>query len=258
MARLDYDAAAAAYVRGRPLPPEAIAAWRVAVAPLLADASGPLLDVGAGTGWFAATFAEWFDVAVVAVEPSEGMRRRAAETVRGDRRVRFVAGTAEALPLRDHSAGTAWLSTVIHHCTDLAAAGRELARVLRPGARVLIRSVFPGRLDGVAVFRFFPAARRVAETFPTVDATVAVFTAAGFVFESLQAVPQVSAPSLAAAAEYARTMRHADSTLRPLSDEELAAGLRELESAAATTPPAAVVDHLDLLVLRLPPSAAGT
>ncbi len=251
MARLDYDEAASAYARGRPLGREAIAAWRDAVAPFLGeDRARPLLDVGAGTGWFAGAFADWFDATVVAVEPADGMRRQAG-TARADRRVQFVAGAAEALPLRDRTARMAWLSTVIHHVGELTAAARELARVLQPGARVLIRSAFPERLDGIALFRFFPAARRVAETFPTVAATVTTFASAGFVREALLAVPQISAPSLAVAAEQARTMRHADSTLRPLSDAEFAAGLAALEAAAASAAPAPVVDHIDLLVLRL-------
>ena len=37
----------------------------------------------------------------------------------------------------------------------------------------------------------------------------------------------------------------------PLTDDEFATGLRALETAAAATPPAPVVDHLDLMVLRL-------
>jgi len=36
-----------------------------------------------------------------------------------------------------------WLSLVIHHIPDLAGAAREIRRVLRPGAPVLIR---PGRI----------------------------------------------------------------------------------------------------------------
>jgi ubiquinone/menaquinone biosynthesis C-methylase UbiE len=42
------------------------------------DGGGPVLDVGAGTGQFAAAIAGWFGVRVVAVEPSSGMRGQAA------------------------------------------------------------------------------------------------------------------------------------------------------------------------------------
>jgi hypothetical protein len=77
----------------------------------------------------------------------------------------------------------------------------------------------------------------VAETYPTVEATVRAFEAAGFAFQALQPVPQVTAPSLRAAVE--RVRLRADTTLQALGDGELAAGLAAMERAAAaeTTPP---------------------
>jgi hypothetical protein len=132
---------------------------------------------------------------------------------------------------------------------SVAGCARELRRVLEPGGPVLIRSSFPGRHAQITLFRFFPGARQIAETFPTVEATVAAFAAAGFAFQALQQVPQVSAPSLQAAVE--RVRQRADSTLKPLPDNEFAEGLAALEcAAAAETTPTPVVDHLDLLVLR--------
>jgi ubiquinone/menaquinone biosynthesis C-methylase UbiE len=249
MARVDYDQLAASYDRGRGMPLEALEGWRAALTAWLPPASGlPVLDLGAGTGLFAAAIAGWFDAWVVGVEPSGEMRRRARQA-HAHRRVAYVGGEAERLPLRDASCATAWLSTVIHHIGDLAGCARELRRVLEPGGPVLIRSSFPGRHGGISLFRFFPGAGRIAETFPTIEATVAAFAAAGFAFENLQPVPQVSAPSLHAAVE--RVRERADSTLKPLPEEEFAEGLAALErAAAAETTPIPVVDHLDLLVLR--------
>jgi hypothetical protein len=64
-------------------------------------------------------------------------------------------------------------------------------------------------------------------------------------------VPQISAPSLSAFAEGVRARGSADSTLAPLSDEELSAGLRALDADAARDGGGApVIDRLDLLVLR--------
>jgi hypothetical protein len=142
------------------------------------------------------------------------------------------------------------LSTVIHHIQDLKACARELRRVLREGARVLIRSSFPGRHERITLFRFFPAARQIAETFPTIDATTRAFGAAGFAHEALTSVPQVSAPSLATFCE--RVRLRTDSTLKPLADADFASGMAAIERAiAAQVKPAPVVDYLDLLVLRL-------
>ncbi len=121
--------------------------------------------------------------------------------------------------------------------------------MLRTGAPVLIRSAFPGRADLVSLFRWFPEAARVVDTFPSVEATIAAFDHAGFAFERLDSIPQVSAPSLRASLE--RVRLRADTTLRGISDEAYAAGLARLEAAAAAaTEPAPVVDRLDLLVLR--------
>ncbi len=141
------------------------------------------------------------------------------------------------------------LSTVIHHIGDLAGCALELRRVLEPDGPLLVRSAFPGRHQRITLFRFFPGARRVAETFPTVEATVAAFATAGFSFQALRPVAQVSARSLRAAVDRVRV--RADSALRLLPDEEFAEGLAAMErAAAAETTPTPVVDHLDLLVLR--------
>jgi ubiquinone/menaquinone biosynthesis C-methylase UbiE len=249
MARVDFDQLAASYDAGRALSSDGLEGWRAALAGYLPPPGElPVLDVGAGTGLFAAAIAGWFDAEVVAVEPSAGMRRQ-ARLGRPHARVAWVGGRAERLPLRDGCCGGAWLSTVIHHLGDLPGCARQLRRVVRAGGPVLIRSSFPGRHQGITLFRFFPGAGRIAAGFPTVEATVAAFEAAGFAFETLRQVPQVSAPSLRAAVE--RVRRRADSTLQPLPDHEFAAGLAAMErAAAAEATPTPVVDHLDLLVLR--------
>lgn len=248
MDRVDYDRMAARYDRGRELTLEGLEGWQAALAAWLPPpTSRPVLDLGAGTGLFATAIATWFDTRVVAVEPSAGMRRQARQT-RSHPRVAYVGGQAERLPLRDGSCGGAWLSTVIHHLGDLRGCARELRRVLPVGSPVLIRSSFPGRHGGISLFHFFPGAGRIADTFPTVEATVAAFAAAGFAFRALRQVSQVSAPSLRAAVE--RVRLRADSTLAPLADDEFARGLAALErAAAAEQTPTPVVDHLDLLVL---------
>jgi ubiquinone/menaquinone biosynthesis C-methylase UbiE len=248
MARVDYDQMAAAYERARSLPLDGLEGWRAALAAHLPPAHClPVLDLGAGTGLFAGAIAEWFGVGVIAVEPFAGMRERARRRPRHPR-VAQVGGRAEQLPLRSGSCGAAWLSTVIHHLDDLPHCARELRRVLRADGPLLIRGAFPRRLERITLFRFFPGARQVAETFPTVEATVEAFAGAGFALESLQPVPQVTAPSLREAAE--RVRLRADSTLAALPDDEFARGMAALDRGAATEPARPVVDYLDLLVLR--------
>jgi hypothetical protein len=145
------------------------------------------------------------------------------------------------------------VSTVVHHLDDLEAAARELHRVLRPGAPVLVRQAFPGRMDEVSLYRrYFPAAgvSLVEEGgLPSVERLSEVFGGAGFRVQALRAVAQVSATSLAAYRDKVRL--RADTGLRLLPDDQFAAGLAALDRAvAAEADPGPVVDRLDLLVLR--------
>ena len=71
MARVDYDRMSARFDEGRSLSADALTAWRDALAPYLPPKNGlPLLDLGCGTGRFAAILAGWFGVRVIGVEPS--------------------------------------------------------------------------------------------------------------------------------------------------------------------------------------------
>jgi ubiquinone/menaquinone biosynthesis C-methylase UbiE len=247
MARIDYDHAARGYERSRSMPVSALDAWHDALAPHI-GACSRLLDLGSGTGVFARALAAWFAMDIVGVEPSEGMRRQAVGH-EPNYRIAYVGGDAQHIPLQSSTCDAAWLSTVIHHLSDLGACAQEIRRVMRPHAPVLIRSAFPGRLDDIAIFRWFPTAVRVVDTFPSIEATIEAFALGGFKYDSLQSVPQTSSPSLRAFA--ARARLRADTTLMLISDEEFEAGLADLDAAAAAeNEPMQIVDHLDLLVLR--------
>ncbi|WP_213454185.1 class I SAM-dependent methyltransferase [Rhizomonospora bruguierae] len=244
MAMMEYDAAAArGFVSQRGLTRSGLAGWRVAVQPYLSG-RGTLLDVGAGTGVFADAFAGWYGTRVLAVEPSSQMLRLATRSPG----VHWCAGTATALPLAAGVAGAGWLSTVVHHIADLAAAARELRRVLTPGAPVLIRGTFPGRWHRIALFRYFPEAGRVIdERYPAVSAVEAAFATAGYRRVCLEPVGQ-PAPRVM---ELAATLnRSAHTPLRLLADGEYRAGLARLRAAAAGPDTRPAMDYLDLLVLR--------
>ncbi|WP_438874810.1 class I SAM-dependent methyltransferase [Winogradskya humida] len=180
----------------------------------------------------------------LAVEPSAAMRDLSVFRP-------VLAGEAAAIPLPDSSVDAVWISTVIHHVPDLAAAAAELRRVLRPGAVVLIRSAFAGRPEGITQFRYFTEAVRVLDTYPSVADIEQAFT--GFRTVKLSKVPQHTASSLQ---EIVATLRReAHTPLQLITDEEYAAGLERLRTAAETaTGP--VIDHLDLLVMRTDPAGS--
>ncbi|MFI5489817.1 class I SAM-dependent methyltransferase [Micromonospora echinaurantiaca] len=235
------DTDAAAFAATRELPRNGLDRWRHAVGQHLRPRAGmTVLDLGAGTGAWAAAFTDWFGVRVVGVEPAEAMRSRTTHRP-------LVAGDAVAVPLRDATVDAAWLSTMIHHIPDLDAAARELRRVLRPGAPVLIRSPFPGRHHRIALFHWFPEAVRVLERYPDVARVRSAFAAAGFPVSSVEPVAQTTAASLA---QYAQRLdRRAHTPLQLITDDEYAAGVARL-AVAARDDSGPVVDHLDLLVLR--------
>jgi SAM-dependent methyltransferase len=252
MARISYDEqTAAAYKAVREVPRDGLSEWREAVRPHLHPAPGmSLVDIGAGTGVFAAAFSDWFELSVLAVEPSAAMRERIPRTPA----IQVFAGSASALPLPDESADAAWLSLVLHHIPDLGVAAHEIRRVLRPGAPVLIRQGFPGRLGGVELVRWFPETARAVDTFPSLAETCEAFAAAGFGREALEQVRETRPTSLADFLAQVDTFRRADTTMRGLTEDEFRRGKERLRRAvreAEDTPnPDTRSNWLDLLVLR--------
>ncbi len=250
MARISYDEQTATAFKGaREIPREGLSEWREAVRRHLRPSPGlTLVDVGAGTGQFAAAFSDWFGLDVVAVEPSAAMRSQISRTAA----VQVLEGDATALPLPDESADAAWLSLVLHHVPDLEAAARELRRVLRPGAPVLIRQGFPGRLDRVELVRWFPETARTVATYPSVDTTCEAFAAAGFHQDALEQVRETYPTGLAELLDQTDALRRADTTMRTLTDDEFRRGQERLRRAVehGEGGPEARSNWLDLLVLR--------
>jgi SAM-dependent methyltransferase len=141
---------------------------------------------------------------------------------------------------------------VIHHIRDLAAAAREIRRVLRPGAPVLLRQGFPGRVDTTRTFpwEFYPEiAQRVTDTFPSVEHVCEAFATAGFRREALEQVPE----TLISPAEFLAqldTFRRADTNMRGLTEEEFLRGRELLRDAVRAHGSEPRTNWLDLLVLR--------
>lgn len=252
MARIRYDEqTAAAFKAVREVPREGLAEWREAIARHLRPSPGmTLLDIGAGTGAYAAALSDWFGVEVLAVEPSAPMRDQIPRLPG----IQVFAGSASALPLPDASADAAWLSLVLHHIPDLASAAREIRRVLRSGAPLLIRQGFPGRCDRVELVRWFPETARTISTYPSVEETCQAFAAAGFHQEALEQVCETYPSSLADFLGHVDTFRRADTTMRNLTEDEFLWGKERLRSAVqqahGTENPESRTNWLDLLVLR--------
>jgi SAM-dependent methyltransferase len=253
MARISYDEqTAAAYKAVREVPRDGLSEWREAVRRHLRPSPGmTLVDIGAGTGAFATAFSDWFDLSVLAVEPSAAMRDRIPRTPA----VQVLEGRAGVLPLPDESADAAWLSNVLQHIPDIGVAAHEIRRVLRPGAPVLIRAGMSGtNYDAIENVRWFPETARTVDTFPSVEDTCNAFAAAGFRQEALEQVRETYSTSLADYLGQVDTLRHADTTMRNLTEDEFLRGKERLRRAVrhaqATANPETRSNRLDLLVLR--------
>lgn len=103
-----------------------------------------VVDVASGPGTSALQLARETGCDVVGVDlaaESVAAAARAAAKAELSARVRFIQGDAEALPLADEAVDGALCECALCTFPDKAAAARELARVLRPGARVAIADV---------------------------------------------------------------------------------------------------------------------
>lgn len=249
MSNVRYERVARDFDQVRDRRPAAQKVWCKHIAGFLPeDRMGTVVDVGAGTGIWSLAIATLLGVAVCAVEPSRGMRTHAGHA-RPHPNVRYAAGSAEALPLGADSVDAAWLSTVIHQFPDLDEAARELRRVLRPDAPVLIRSSFPGRHDEIELFHIFPGAQRLARTWPRLGRVITAFEDAGFRFEVLERVREPTFDSYQQFLELLSAMRRSDTALVDLDDDEWNAGVEHVRRAHAEGKTPWDLG-LDLLVMR--------
>ena len=99
-------------------------------------------DLGCGTGQMTAALAP-FVHRVVAVDASAAMLQAARKRLHGLDNIELRRGEMEALPIDDARLDAATMSLVLHHLPEPDAALTEVARVLKPGGRVLILDMQP-------------------------------------------------------------------------------------------------------------------
>lgn len=246
---MDYAAPGAAetYRRGRGLTEATLARWRDVLRALVpGEGVRRAADVGCGIGRFSPWLADLFDAAVVAIDPSTRMLGAAPAAPR----VRYVAGAAEALPVRTTSLDLAFLSLVYHHFAEPAVVVAELGRTLRPGGRVIVRTPTLETLDGYTFLRFFPEARAIDERrLPARAAVRVVFEGGGLVETGHRTVEQWIAGG--PEAYCARLRARALSSLQLIPDVAFDRGMAALEVHCRTLP----ADHdfaepLDVFVFR--------
>ncbi|MEV0374851.1 class I SAM-dependent methyltransferase [Streptomyces sp. NPDC050636] len=245
---------AGVYQQGNEMPEESLRAWAELIGSFSARSAPAVVEIGAGTGMFCAAMARWLQAStVVGIDPSVPMLAQARRFSRHPA-VHYVGGTAEAVPTRGQLFDLALLSRVIHHLPDRRACARELARVLRPGGVVVIRTTFREGLDAM-VYRYWPQLREIdARRFPSREEVLADFTSIGF---GVQEITSFARPIAASLRDFHTRMgTRPQSKFTHLTTSEFQEGLQRLESDAAVEAPlrpAVVDERYDVAVLALAP-----
>jgi SAM-dependent methyltransferase len=187
------------------------------------DLSGRrVLDIGSGTGRFAAALSE--RARVWGVDPSPEMLEVARSRVPG---VRFKEATAYALPFKDgwFDRATMWL---VVHLLERPRAYAEVRRVLAPGGRIAVATFDPSYF-GLFWFRdYFPSMEEIDRArFPTRDNFTTELQGAGFESPRFTRLSQRATVSREVALE--RIQGRHIATFDLISDEEWEAGVERAE-----------------------------
>jgi demethylmenaquinone methyltransferase / 2-methoxy-6-polyprenyl-1,4-benzoquinol methylase len=116
------------------------------------DPGERVLGVATGTGLVAQALVRRYGCTVVGLDQSAEMLAGAEVRVAGaaelSRRITLVAGEAERLPFADGEFDHLTFTYLLRYVDDPAATLRELARVVRPGGRIVSQefAVPPSRL----------------------------------------------------------------------------------------------------------------
>ncbi|MFW5661077.1 MAG: class I SAM-dependent methyltransferase [Oceanicaulis sp.] len=164
-------------------------------------AQGRVLEVGFGAG----PNLEFYDPDKVsllfALEPSEGMRRKAAKALaQSPVETEVIDLSAEQIPLDDDSMDTVVLTYTACTIPDANAALAEMRRVLKPGGRLLFSE--HGRAPDEAVYkwqrRIEPVWKPIAGGCHLTRKIDALITGAGFAIERMEADYLPKSPKFAA------------------------------------------------------------
>ncbi|HEX3489894.1 MAG TPA: class I SAM-dependent methyltransferase [Streptosporangiaceae bacterium] len=235
MRRIDYDTEQYQdYARGRALSEPQRQAWISAFAAVLPERR-PLagLDVGSGTGRFTPALARAFGP-VTGVEPAARMRE-IAQAQSPHPGVRYLGGSAEDIPVPSGSADYVLMFLSWHHVQDKPRAVGELARVLRPAGRLLLRANFRDHHPRPWWLEHFPGGYAAdAALFQPLHEVIEMFTSAGWRVTSFGTITEPSPGTYGDMLE--RLRLRTLSFFAQLSRGELEAGFRRLEQAVAADP----------------------
>ncbi len=165
-----YDQIGDTYDTTRSADPEIVA--------LLADklnlGVGHYVDIGCGTGNYTVALKEMSGI-WTGLEPSTLMLDLARAKTDS---IEWIQGSAESIPLPDHSLSGAISTFTIHHFTNLELALTDVDRVLKPGATLVIATATPEQTSNYWLTHYFPKMMaQDAEQLPSIKQIEACLTA---------------------------------------------------------------------------------
>lgn len=175
------------------------------------EASGAVLELGCGSG----TNFGYYDTSKVsrlfALEPSEGMIRRArdaADQTGIGEKTEFIEAGAEAVPLENGSVDTVVITFVLCTIPDWQSALAEVRRVLKPGGQVLFSEHGLAPDEDIARWqrRIEPVWKRLAGGCHLTRDTGAMLTSSGFTLGASQSMYLPSTPRIAGFACWGRAL----------------------------------------------------
>jgi len=116
--------------------------FHLAAMAAFADRDWVVGDLGCGTGQVSAAISP-FVARVIAVDASAAMLQAAKKRLQSAENVVLRRGDLEALPIDDETLDAATLVLVLHHVAQPERAIAEVARVLKPGGRLVIVDMLP-------------------------------------------------------------------------------------------------------------------
>ena len=120
--------------------------FHLAAMAAFADRDWTVGDLGCGTGQVSASIAP-FVSRVIAVDASPAMLQAAKKRLQHAGNIDLRRGELEALPIDDAMLDAATLMLVLHHVPEPERALAEVARVLKPGGRLVIVDMLPHDRD---------------------------------------------------------------------------------------------------------------
>jgi SAM-dependent methyltransferase len=199
-----------------------------------------VLEVGCGTGLFAAALSDRAAAKVWAVDASPEMLAVARAQAP---RVAFRQASAEQLPFKPAAFERA-VARLVVHVLDRPRAFAELRRVLRPDGRLVIASFDPAHVRGYWLNRFFPSILTIdLARFPAVETLDRELREAGFA--AVRPIHQHQRATIDRATALERIRGRSISTFDLIDESEIEAGLKRVEAEL----PAEVEYALEWLVV---------